>query len=336
MHALLGSASLDSLLDSVNELVGSLASVNFGLLFLGLLVFGIYLTIRSRALFNILSAAYPHTAFQWRRVWGAYFAAYGANNVLPGGAGNIVSLFLIKKSISGSSYPTVAACFLAEAVFDCVMAALVLSFAFLQNVFPRPSEFSDLGAFDLSFFAGHPEFTAFVVTAAVVAVLAAFAVLSVRIRAFWQRVRQGLTVLFDVRNYVRKVFLVQLFGWFFRLSAFWLMLSAFGVGGSVRGVLFVLAAQIVAALMPVTPGGAGVQQALVLAAFAGSADETAVAAYSIGQEIAIAAFTLGIGFLALVTIFRVRSFREVIRQGRREKASEASGADGSRRPASSG
>ncbi len=87
-------------------------------------------------------------------------------------------------------------------------------------------------------------------------------------RRFWERVRQGLTILFDRRRYFREVFAVQFVGWLFRFTAFFLLLEAFNVGGSVRNVLLVLGVNVVAALVPFTPGGAGVQQALLVKVFA--------------------------------------------------------------------
>ena len=54
--------------------------------------------------------------------------------------------------------------------------------------------------------------------------------------------------------------------------------------------------------------------------FAGTASGATVAAYSVGQQIAIAAFTFGVGFAALVWVFRFRSFKEVIAQGREARA----------------
>jgi hypothetical protein len=100
------------------------------------------------------------------------------------------------------------------------------------------------------------------------------------------------------------------------------LLSAFNVGGSVRNVLLVLGVNAVAALVPFTPGGAGVQQALLVKVFAGTASGATVAAYSVGQQIAIAAFMFGLGFASIVFIFRFRSFKEVIAAGRaaREEA----------------
>jgi uncharacterized membrane protein YbhN (UPF0104 family) len=140
------------------------------------------------------------------------------------------------------------------------------------------------------------------------------------VRAFWARVRQGVTIVFDRRRYLREVFLVQLAGWCFRFTAFWFLLGAFNVGGSVRNVLLVLGVNAVAALVPFTPGGAGVQQALLVKVFGGTATGATVAAYSVGQQIAIGAFMFGLGFAAIVFIFRFRSFKEVIAQGRAARA----------------
>ena len=79
--------------------------------------------------------------------------------------------------------------------------------------------------------------------------------------------------------------------------------------------------------MPFTPGGAGVQQALLVKVFAGTATGATVAAYSVGQQIAIAAFTFGVGFAALVWVFRIRSFKEVIAQGRADRTAEGQEAE---------
>jgi hypothetical protein len=135
-------------------------------------------------------------------------------------------------------------------------------------------------------------------------------------------VRQGLTIIFDRRRYFREVWLVQFGGWCFRFAAFWFLLDAFHIGGSVRNVLLVLGVNAVAAVVPFTPGGAGVQQAFLVKVFAGTAAGATVAAYSVGQQIAIAAFSLAVGFAALVFIFQFRSFKEVIAAGREHREAE--------------
>ena len=56
----------------------------------------------------------------------------------------------------------------------------------------------------------------------------------------------------------------------------------------------------VSSMVPLTPGGAGVQQALFVKVFATSATAATVASYSVGQQIAIAAFSFGLGLVALI------------------------------------
>jgi uncharacterized membrane protein YbhN (UPF0104 family) len=314
-------ADIGSFFDAVGNFFGNLADLKWPSLLLGLCCFGIYLTLRSRAYFNVLRAAYPAERIRWRQIWGAYVAAYGFNNVVPARGGDVMKLFLTKMSVPNSTWSAIASASVVELVFDGFMAIFILGFAFTQGVFPKPPDFSKLHAFDLSFLAGHPRFTLFLITALAVLGLVAFALLSARVRAFWARVKQGLTILFDRRRYVRQVFLVQLAGWVFRVAAFWNLLDAFHIGGSVRNVLLVLGVNAVAAVVPFTPGGAGVQQALLIKVLGhGKAGASLVTAYSVGQQIAIAAFSFGLGFLAIVFVFRFRSFRDVIAAGRAERA----------------
>ncbi len=289
---------------------------------IALLAFGIYLTLRALASYNILRAAYPNETFPFRYVWGAYFAGYGFNAVIPARGGDVVRFFLTKTSVPRSSYPAVGATFAVEAIFDVAMGVFILTFAFTQGVFPKPPDFADLNAFDLSYLASHPKFTLFFVTALGVGSMIAFAQLSTRVKAFWERVRQGLTIVFDRERYLREVFAVQFAGWLFRFTAFWFLLEAFNVGGSVKNVLLVLGVNAVAAAVPFTPQGAGVAQALLVKVFAGTASGATVAAYSVGQQIAIGAFAFGVGFAALFFIFRVRSFKEIIARGREDRQAE--------------
>ena len=308
--------------EAFEQFFENLAAIQWGSLVFAMLAFVGYLSLRSRASFHILRAAYPDERLEWRKIWGAYFAGYGFNSVIPARGGDVVRLFLTKNAVPNSSYPAVAATFAVEAIFDVMMGVLILSFAFTQGVFPKPPDFSDLPAFDLAFLAEHPRFTLFLLTFFAVGSLVAIAMLSLRVKAFWARVRQGLTILNDRPRFVREVLAVQFSGWLLRFTAFWFLLEAFNVGGSVKNVLLVLGVQAVAAAVPFTPGGAGVQQALLVKVFAGAAAGATVAAYSVGQQVAIAATTFAVGFASLVFIFRIRSFKEAVARGREERAAE--------------
>ncbi|HEY1511411.1 MAG TPA: lysylphosphatidylglycerol synthase transmembrane domain-containing protein [Solirubrobacteraceae bacterium] len=309
-------STVDHLLNSAGNFFSQLSSLNFISLLIGLGLYAVYLALRSRALFNAVRAAYPGVEVRWRDVWGAYMVGYGVNTVFPLGGGNIAQLFLTRVSIPPSSYPTVAAALWTGVIFDWFMGLLIMCFAFTQGVFPKPPDFSKLPAFDISFFASHMRFTLFFLTVLAIAFLVGFALLSARVRTFWQRVRQGFEILRDRKRYQREMASWQFASWIFRFASYWALLDAFHIGGSVRNALLVLAVQVVASVFPFTPGGLGVQQALLLTIFAGN---PAVTSFSVGQQIATAVASAAMGFGALVLIFRFKSFREVIARGKEHR-----------------
>src|SRR5436190_6280107 len=235
MVALPGSASIGHSLtvffNAVSQFFSDLAAVHWPMLLLALVFFGLNLTLRARAYFNSLRAAYPGVSFPFWRIWGAYFAAVGFNNVVPARGGDVIKLFLTRSSIPGSSYPTVASSFFVESIFDATVGVLVLIFAFTQGVFPKPPNFSKLSSFDISYLAGHPRVTLFLITVVGVLVVVVFALLSTRVKAFWARVRQGVSILRDRRRYLREVASLQVVAWLARFAAFWFLLDAFRVGG---------------------------------------------------------------------------------------------------------
>ena len=313
-------STIDGLIDSVGTFFSQLANLSWGSLLLGLALYALYLLLRSRALWGALRAAYPDERIRWRDVWGAYMVGYAINNVFPLGGGSLAQLFLTRVAIDNSSYPTVAAALSTGVIFDWFMGVLVMCFAFTQGVFPKPPDFSKLPAFDISFFASNMRFTLFLLTLLAVGFLIAFALLSARVKAFWARVRQGLAILRDFPRYRREMASWQLASWVARFASYWALLDAFHIGGSVQGALLVLGVQVVASVFPFTPGGAGVQQALLVTIFAGNGY---VASFAVGQQIATAALTTACGFAALVLIFRFRSFKEVMERGKVHRRQEA-------------
>jgi uncharacterized membrane protein YbhN (UPF0104 family) len=314
--------SLTSFFDSVGQFFSDLAQLNWGVLLIGLVFFTANLTLRSRAFYNSLRAAYPAERFPWLKIWGAYWAAVGFNNVVPARGGDIIKLFLTKISIPNSRYATVAAAFYVESVFDAIVGVFVLIYAFTQGVFPKPPDFAKLNAFDISWLAGHFHFTLFLLTTLAIVVLSAFAYLSPKVQAFWLNVRQGFTILRDRPRWLREVVFYQSLAWACRFAAYWFLLDAFRLGGSFHKVLLVFGVQAVAGAVPLTPGGAGVQQALLVQVFSSFAGGSIVAAYSVGQQIAIAALTATVGLSAVIFIFRFHSFREVITAGRASREAE--------------
>ncbi len=61
---------------------------------------------------------------------------------------------------------------------------------------------------------------------------------------------------------------------------------------------------------------------MMLELFKGSVAGATIAAYGVGQQATIAILSLAVGFVALVWVFEIRSFREVIERGRADRAAE--------------
>jgi uncharacterized protein (TIRG00374 family) len=319
-------SSLDAFIDAVNTFFSNLAAVHWGALAFGLLLHFGHICFRSRAWFNTLRVAYPHSQFRWRRILGAYIAGVGINSVVPIRGGDVAKIYLAKNSIPGSTYPAITSSFFVESVFDLSIGAFVMLFAITQGALPSLPQLPNLPAFDLAFWADHPKFALFTLTFITLGLLTLYAVLSVRAVVFWQRVKQGVVVLTDFRLYLRTVATWQAGAWFLRFSAFYFFLEAFNVGGSVKNALLVMSVQALSTLTPFTPGGAGAQQALLVYVFRNIAPKTEVLAYSVGQQIAIAAFNATAGLIALFLMVGHTDFRRIVRLGREEEEQE--GAEG--------
>ena len=275
---------------------------------------------------NVLRAAYPDKRIAFLPLAAAYLAGAGINAVVPAHAGDVTKVFLVKRQIPGSSYPAVTSSFLVQTVFDTSVGVLVLLYAITQGLLPPLPRIPDLPAFEISFWADHPKTLLIVTGALLVAIAVGIYLLAHRVRRFWARVRQGVVILAEPRRYLREVAAWQGIGWLFRFAAFWFFLEAFGIPGSFGSVMLVMSVQAIANIVPFTPGGAGAQQALLVATLSGPS-RTAVLSFSVGTQIAQAAWSVVLGFAAILLVFRTTDWRGLIRQAQEEadsqKAAEA-------------
>jgi uncharacterized membrane protein YbhN (UPF0104 family) len=270
---------------------------------------------------NVLRAAYPGVRISFLELSAAYLVGAGINAILPAHAGDATKVFLVKREIPGSSYPAVTSSFLVQTVFDTTIGLLVLLYAVAQGLLPKPPQLPDLSAFELSFWAGHPQTFAIVTGALLVAIAVAVYLLAHRVRRFWDRVKQGVVILTQPRRYLRQVAAWQGVGWLCRFAAFWCFLEAFGIGGSFGNVMLVMSVQAIANVVPFTPGGAGAQQALLVATLSGPT-RSAVLSFSVGTQIAMAAWSVALGFAAILLVHRTTDWRGLIKQAEEDKGRE--------------
>jgi len=270
---------------------------------------------------NVLRAAYPAKPISYLKLSAAYLAGAGINAIVPAHAGDATKVFLAKRQIPDSSYPAVTSSFLVQTVFDTTVGILVLAYAISQGLLPEPPQLPNLPAFEISFWAEHPRTFLIVSGCLLLALAIGVFYLGHHVRRFWARVRQGLVILSQPRRYLRQVAAWQGLGWLCRFFAFWFFLEAFGIGGSVGNVMLVMSVQAIANIVPFTPGGAGAQQALLVATLHGPS-RAAVLSFSVGTQIAMAAWSVLLGFGAILLVFRTTDWKGLIRQAQDEAAED--------------
>jgi uncharacterized membrane protein YbhN (UPF0104 family) len=314
--------SFDGFQHGAQEFFHRLSEIGWLSMAIALVFYLAHLLARSRAWRNTLAASYPDRKVPFPRIAAAYLIGAGMNSVIPARIGDAVKIFLAKRSIRRSTYPTVVSSFFVASVFDTSAGILVFVYALTQGLLPKPPELPDLPAFDIAFWAQHPDLLVFTLTALAIAAVAAFALLARKVEAFWDRVKQGAIVLATPVVYLKTVASWQGVGWILRFFSFWFFLDAFHIGGSFQNVMLVMSVQTVATLLPLTPGGAGAQQALLVATLVGPGP-IAVLTYSVGQQIAVAAWTVILGALALIFVFRTTNWRSLIRSASQEAEQHA-------------
>jgi len=316
---------VDRFLHDAGVFFGHLAAVDFGALGIALAFQALRLVVRTRAWRNILAAAYPDTEVRWRSVLGAYLGGVGLNAITPARSGDILKLFLVKHRIEGSTYPTLAATLIVETLFDAFVGIVLLLWAAYLGVLPNIHSVPDLPNIDLRWAFQHPvalEIGALILGIAI-GVLLVWA--TARVKRFWERVRQGFTVLRDGDEYLRHVVSWQALSWVFRLATVYFMLRAFHLPATIHNALLVQIAQSLSTLLPITPGGAGTEQGLLLYLFSGKAARSALLSFSVGMHIAIVAANVALGLFAILLTTRTLKLRR-LRERAKADAAEASSA----------
>jgi uncharacterized membrane protein YbhN (UPF0104 family) len=308
--------SLSSYLRAIEAVAERLADVSVGPLAFALGFHMLNLGLRAHAWRSIVVAAYPEVPVRSRTAFGAYCAGVGVNAVLPARAGDAVKLVLLHRRMEAASYPTLAATLVAETIVDMVIGTVFIVWAWQAGLLPGLPALPEIGAFELSWLADRP--WALVIVLVVLVVVTIW--VSGRVRAFWGRVRQGLAILTMPWRYVREVVSFQLLGWCCRLASASFFLQAFGVPGTLSSSVLVQVASSVSTVLPVTPGGLGPKQALLVVLLDGAASRANVVTFSIGTELASTLLNVGLGIACLTAMFGGFRIRAALADARRPQA----------------
>lgn len=314
---------MDALLRAVEALFDYVAAINWAPLGLAVVFHLLKIVARTRAWRNILAASYPDTTVRWRSVFGAYAAGVGVNAVLPARGGDVLKLFLVKRRIEGSTYPTLASTLLVETLFDLVVSSLLVAWAIAIGALPGLDVLPRLPQIDWLWLFQHPRVA---LAVAIATLLAGFALgfwASKRVAAFRRRVAQGFAVLRPPRRYLRTVVPWQTLDWCFRLTTVFLLLRAFGLPASAYNTALVQVTQGLSTALPLTPAGIGTEQALLAYLFRGVAPASQVLSFSVGMKLTLLAVNVVLGAVAIFVMLRTLRWRRAV-----DRARAAVGAEG--------
>jgi uncharacterized membrane protein YbhN (UPF0104 family) len=271
------------------------ASVDPTLVVLGIVLYVVAQCVRTLGWHTILRAAYPDADELRRRdTMAAYLAGAGLNGVIPARGGDIVKLWLLHRRIGGARYPTLAATFVPETLFETFFGFALVVWALTQGFLPVPTSSGEMPHVDVTLLMEHP-----VSAVAGTAVLAGlgygvYRLLRRRVADLTVRLRQGVVILRDPRRFVRGVASWQALGRLIRLGSLAAFMEAFHLPVTVSTVVLVMAAQGGGRIIPLAPASAGLRLAMLSYGFV----ETTGHAVDIA---AITTFTFGVGALLMLT-----------------------------------
>jgi uncharacterized membrane protein YbhN (UPF0104 family) len=301
-----------AVLDAIEVFFENLAAVHFGALALAIACHILKLLAATRAWRNIVADAYPGEQVRWRHMFGAFTAGVGINALLPARGGDVVKLYLAKRSIRGSTYTTLASTILVQSIFDFAVASILLIWAIQQGVLPGLDVLPHLPSFDFAWFFAHPQESAVFVAMLFVGLVALAVWLEQHVTAFHARVAQGFRVLGDRPRYFRGVALWQAVDWSLRIATVYFFLHAFDVEADVRNAFLGQVANSLATVLPISPGGIGTEQALIVYVLSGEAARTDLLSLSVGMRLTLTIVNVVLGFGALFLMLRTFRFRRLV------------------------
>ena len=289
-------------------LVDRLSGASLTLVVAALLLHVAKTLCRARGWQSIVSAAYPEGELRYRHALGAYSCGVGLNSVVPARPGELLKLALVRRRVPEARYEGLVSTLVTESVFDALTgvvaigAAVAFGWASVGGALAEP----------LGPVVSHPLLAAGLVAFVAAVLVALWRSLGSRARRAAHEARRGLAAFGCPRSYVRTVLSWQIAALGFRLATIACFLAAFHLPATGQTALVVLAVQCVTGAIPLTPNGAGAQQALLAVALGSSFATSQVIGFSAGAQLATTAADVVLGGAALLLLTRSLRWRRVL------------------------
>jgi len=274
--------------------VDRIADLDPSLVALGTLLYLVSQAVRTRGWHTILRAAYPDAdELRPRHTMAAYLAGAGLNGLIPARGGDVVKLWLLHRRIRGSRYPTLAATFLPETLFETCCGTALVIWALSMGFLPVPISSGELPHVDVSLILTHPVLSLLGAVVLAAALTVAYRLIRRRVADLAARLWQGLTILRTPGRFVCGVASWQALARLLRLASLAAFMGAFGLPVTPATVVLVMAAQGGGRIIPLAPASVGLRLAMLSYGFV----EVTGQAVDIAD---ITAFTFGVGAILML------------------------------------
>jgi uncharacterized membrane protein YbhN (UPF0104 family) len=298
------------------DLFDALTEVDPAYIALGLVFQTLEGLLSALAWLAILRYAYPEAGIRALPIIAAYAVAIAGNDVLPANLGTLVMLVMLAAIIPGATFPGLVGGQVVHKLFYAAAGAFVYLYLFLSV----PGSFST----ELSFLEEHRGLA--VLVPAAIAIVAALVIRAFwhRLRGLWERARQGGAILAEPRAFGLKVVLPEFFSWLCKLGVIAVFLAAYGIPVTLHTVMTVAGGNSLASVVSVTPGGAGVNQAVNSATLTREdVDRETALAYSAGQQLITTAWSVALAVALVAFVFGWSGGKSLVASSYREAKSRA-------------
>lgn len=267
-------------------------------------------TLTAAAWLFVLRAAYREAHVRFPQVLTAYAVGTALNGVLPASLGTLVMLYLFVAVIPNATYAGVLAGVVVQKLFFSAAGALVYLYLFMRV----PGS----ATIELGGITRHPVVSAVLAGAAALVLYLVGRAFWPRLRKQWDHAKQGSAVLSSPRDYVVGVLLPSAGGYAAKLAVTATFLAAFAIPVTFDSVLHVIGGNSLASATAVTPGGAGLNEAVSVVSLAHYADAQTATAFAVAQHLVGTAWNIGVALVLVPAVFGWRNGRAMLRSASAE------------------
>ncbi len=253
----------------------------------------------------IWRSAYPQAGkIPVGQVVACFVVSIALNSVLPMSIGSWVMLFMFLAIIPGATAAGMASGFGVSKMFFFVMGIITYAYLFI----------SISGALNTAVGGIQNHLPALIAILIAVVILIVVLLKTFRQKAInsVKNLKQGAKILSTPKPLILLVLLPQALGYSFQILTTAAFMRGYGIPVSIGNIILNNAANSLATITAVTPGGVGATQGLTTIALHGVATPTQIAGYSLAQQLILTAWNCLLATVLVLVFFGWSGGRQIV------------------------